>query len=46
MLSLAKGIDDWSIFRAWLEGGEWDKKSDWDGSREATQSMGHIALIR
>ena len=33
VLSLAKGIDDWSIFRAWLEGGEWDKKSDWDGSR-------------
>ena len=32
VLSLAKGIDDWSIFRAWLEGGEWDKKSDWDGS--------------
>ena len=33
VLSLAKGIDDWSIFRAWLEGGDWDKKSDWDGSQ-------------
>lgn len=32
VLSLARGIDDWTIFRAWLEGGEWDKKSDWDGS--------------
>ena len=33
VLSLAKGIDDWKLFRQWLTDTAWDMKNDWDGSK-------------
>ena len=33
VLSLAKGIDDWKLFRQWLTDTDWDIKNDWDGSK-------------
>ena len=33
VLSLAKGIDDWKLFRQWLTDTDWDMKNDWDGAK-------------
>lgn len=33
VLSLAKGIDDWRVFRHWLVDSDWDIRNDWDGSQ-------------
>ena len=45
VLSLARGIEDWSVFKDWLEEGAWDLKNDWDGARTSSASVNGGRLL-